>query len=155
MRALTVLAGLASLAIATAGHAAAAAPAGGTVHFQVFDEMDRQEVSEDTVIFINGRLVAHFKLDKGNPAVTADVEIEAAKTYDYALCGRITIARPDGTTEQHVVDGGGTVPEVAGRTFLALAASDFTIFYLLDSQSKSPMPPEGVHRSNACSLPVA
>ena len=38
-----------------------AAPPAASVHFQVIDETDPQEISEDTVIFLNGVQVAHFK----------------------------------------------------------------------------------------------
>ncbi len=89
----------------------AAAPAAAT--FQVLDETAPTEISEDTVIFIDGHLVAHFVLDKQHTSVVADVTVPAAAQYDYALCGRITIARPDGQQEQRVVDGGRTA-ESAG-----------------------------------------
>ena len=63
---------------------AAAAPApGGTVAFQVIDETDPQEISEDTVVFIDGHQVAHFVLDKHHTAIIADVSLPAAAQYDY------------------------------------------------------------------------
>ncbi len=130
-----------------------AAP-GGTVHFQVIDETDPQEISEDTVIFLNGVQVAHFKLDHSHAYSVADVVAPAKGPYDYALCGRITVALPDGQPVQRVVDGGATLSEVAGHTFRALAANDFTMFYLADSQSNSQMPP-GARHTDACSLPVS
>jgi hypothetical protein len=132
---------------------AAAAPA--AVSFQVLDETAPTEVSEDTVIFIDGRQVAHFVLDKQHTSILADVTVPAAAQYDYALCGRITIARPDGQQEQRVVDGGATLKDVNGHLFLALEASDFTIFYLADARQNPQDPPKDVHHTNACSLPVS
>ncbi len=131
----------------------AAAPAAAT--FQVLDETAPTEISEDTVIFIDGHLVAHFVLDKQHTSVVADVTVPAAAQYDYALCGRITIARPDGQQEQRVVDGGATLKDVNGHLFLALEASDFTIFYLADARQNPQDPPKDVHHTNACSLPVS
>lgn len=131
-----------------------AAPAGG-VHFQVIDETDPQEISEDTVIFINGVQVAHFKLDRTHAYSVADVVAPAKGPYDYALCGRITVALPDGQPEQRVVDGGATLTEVAGHTFRALAAADFTVFYLADAQASQALTPKDAHHTDACSLPVS
>ncbi len=133
----------------------AAAPAGGTVSFQVIDETDPQEISEDTVIFIDGQQVAHFVLDKQHTAIIADVTLPVAAQYDYALCGRITVARPDGQPEQRIVDGGATLHAVSGKLFRALAANDFSIFYLADAKQDSQDPPKDVRHTNACSLPVS
>jgi len=121
----------------------------------VLDETADQEISEDTVIFINGVQVAHFVLDKQHNSIVADATIPAAAQYDYALCGRITIARPDGQQEQRVVDGGATLKDMNGRLFLALEASDFTIYYLADAKQNPQDPPKDVHHTNACSLPVS
>jgi hypothetical protein len=134
--------------------AAPAAPGGG-VSFQVVDETDPAEISEDTVIFIDGHLVAHFVLDKDHPIQTADINLPAASHYDYALCGRITVAKPDGGQEQRVVDGGATLTDVNGHLFRALAAGDFTIFYLADAKEDPPEPPKDARHTNACSLPVS
>jgi hypothetical protein len=135
---------------------AAAAPApGGTVAFQVIDETDPQEISEDTVVFIDGHQVAHFVLDKHRTAIIADVSVPAAAQYDYALCGRITVALPDGRAEERVVDGGATLTEVNGKLFRALAANDFSIFYLADARLDDQNPPKDVRHTNACSLPVS
>ena len=133
---------------------AAAAPTGG-VSFQVVDETDPAEISEDTVIFIDGHLVAHFVLDKAHPIQTADINLPAAAQYDYVLCGRITVAKADGGQEQRVVDGGATLTEVDGHLFRALAAGDFTIFYLADAKDDPPVPPKDARHTNACSLPVS
>jgi hypothetical protein len=133
----------------------AAAPPGGKVSFQVIDETDPQEISEDTVVFVDGTQVAHFVLDKHTTAVVADVSLPAATQYDYALCGRITVALPDGRAEERVVDGGATLKEVNGKLFRALAANDFSIFYLADAKQDDQDPPKDVRHTNACSLPVS
>jgi hypothetical protein len=144
------------LLLAAASPPAAPAPASGAVAFQVLDETDPQEISEDTVIFIDGHLVAHFVLDHEHTTSTATINLPAAAQYDYALCGRITIARPDGTPEQRIVDGGATLKDVNGHLFRALAAGDFTIFYLADARQTDPTAaPPDVHHTNACSLPVS
>ncbi len=151
---LLVLTGAAAPAT-TRSAGAAPAPAGGTVTFQVLDETAQQEVSEDTVIFIDGKLVAHFVLDKHQTSSIAEVTVPSAAQYDYALCGRITVLRPDGQQEQRVVDGGATLKNVDGKVFLALEAADFTIFYLADAKQDPQDPPRDVHHTNACSLPVS
>jgi hypothetical protein len=140
--------------LAAAGPAGTAANA-GTVSFQVLDETADQEISEDTVIFLDGKLVAHFTLDRMHTSAIADVTVPAAAQYDYALCGRITIARPDGRQEQRVVDGGATLKDVNGHLYLALEAADFTIFYLADAKIDPQDPPKDAHHTNACSLPVS
>ncbi len=128
---------------------------GGTVTFQVLDETDPKEISEDTVIFIDGRLVAHFILDKLHTSQTETVVVPAAAHYDYALCGRITVMRPDGGRDQRVVDGGATLTEVNGHLFRALAANDFTIFYLAEANEEVPEVPKDARHTNACSLPIS
>jgi hypothetical protein len=135
--------------------AAAAPPPQGGVSFQVEDETDPAEISEDTVIFIDGHLVAHFVLDKAHPIQTATINLPQAAHYDYALCGRITVTRLDGGQEQRVVDGGATLTEVNGHVFRALAAGNFTIFYLADAKDPQPLPPKDARHTNACSLPVS
>jgi hypothetical protein len=127
----------------------------GTVTFQVLDETDPQEISEDTVIFIDGHQAAHFVLDHTHNAIIAGVTLPAAPHYDYALCGRITVALPDGRQEERVVDGGATLTQVNGKLFRALAANDFSIFYLADAKDEAPDPPKDARHTNACSLPVS
>jgi hypothetical protein len=142
--------------LAAAAPSATTPPAAGAVTFQVLDETDPQEISEDTVIFIDGHQVAHFVLDHEHPSSTATINLPAAPQYDYALCGRITIVRPDGAPEQRIVDGGATLKNVNGHLFRALAGGDFTIFYLADAHAEDPAAiPADAHHTNACSLPVS
>jgi hypothetical protein len=129
--------------------------AGGNVAFQVIDETDPQEISEDTVIYVDGHQVAHFILDRVHTAITADINLPTAPHYDYALCGRITVALPDGRQEERIVDGGATLTAVDGKLFRALAANDFSIFYLADAREESQDPPKDARHTNACSLPVS
>ena len=155
------LAGAVSLGVVSLGvlagpaRAATASAGGGPVHFQVEDETDPQEVSEDTVIFLNGQLVAHFKLDQAHRFSVAAINAPAKGPYEYALCGRITISLPDGQTQQKVVDGGATLSDVSGHVFRALAANDFSLFYLADSKADPPLPPADARHTDACSLPVS
>jgi hypothetical protein len=151
--ALGLLTFLAPLLLAAASPASPAPS--GSVSFQVIDETDPAEISEDTVIFIDGHLVAHFVLDKQHPVETATINLPAAAHYDYALCGRITVTRQDGGQDQRVVDGGATLTDVDGHMFRALAAGDFTIFYLADIKEDPPAPPKDARHTNACSLPVS
>jgi hypothetical protein len=137
------------------GAAQPLAPVNGTVSFQVIDETDPEEISEDTVIFVDGHQVAHFALDRVHTAIVANVSVPASGSYDYAMCGRITIALPDGRQEEKVVDGGATLHDVNGKLFRALAAADFTIFYLADSKQETPEVPKDARHTNACSLPVS
>ena len=109
--------------------------------FVVLDRADPREISEATEIFVNGQKIAHFELDAAHRAAQARVTVPAAAAYSYALCGRITIRRPDGAIEQHVVDGGGQFATLDGRHLVALAAEDFQVFYLADETDPSPAPP--------------
>ena len=147
--------GLLALAAAAPPPPPAGGQQAGTVAFQVIDETDPQEISEDTVIFIDGHQVAHFVLDRAHAAIVADIALPAAPHYDYALCGRITIALPDGRQEERVVDGGATLTVVNGKLFRALAANDFSIFYLADARQDQQDPPKDARHTNACSLPVS
>jgi hypothetical protein len=62
---------------------------------------------------------------------------------------------PDGEQEQRVVDGGAVLKEVDGHVFRALAANDFSLFYLADSKANPPLPPADARHTDACSLPVS
>ena len=143
--------------LAAAGITLAAPPRAraADVVFHITDERDSEEISEDTVVFINGRQVARFVLDQAHNAGDITVRLPSAPAYDYALCGRIAIHRADGSVEQRVIDGGATLHAPDGHSFRALAASDFTVFYLVDARAEPPEPPADVHRSDACSLPVS
>jgi len=130
-------------------------PNAGTINFRVVDETDPQEISEDTVLFIDGKQVAHYQLDRTHLTSVAQITLPKADHYDYALCGRITVLLPDGSTQQKIIDGGATLHHPEGILYRALAADDFTIFYLADSRADPPNPPYDAHHTDACSLPVS
>ncbi len=129
--------------------------AAGGARFHVIDMVDPIEISEDTVLFVDGHQVARFRLDAAHPEGQAEIEISGAGPHEYALCGRITLRKLDGSSEQRVVDGGGTLIDPDGRVYQALAAGDFHIFYLAPSDAVRAGIPEGTHHSGACDLPVA
>ena len=53
-------------------------------------------------------------------------------THTYALCGRISVRGPEGGVIVREVNGAGTLNDVADRDFDAVAAGDFTQFFLRD-----------------------
>ncbi len=125
------------------------------IGFMVSDETDPLEIAEDTALFVNGVMVAHFSLDATHPADSFSVSIPVAPRYDYALCGHITLRLPNGQTAMHIVDSAATLPTLNGRSFQLLAAANFTLFYMADqSATVQEMPPD-VHKSTACSIPVS
>ena len=131
---------------------ASAAPS----RFSITDELAPQEVSENTEIYLDGKLIDQLHLD--GKTRTRVVEASVANPDDrhqYALCGEITVRRPDGTTETHEVNGTGYISDLAGRDFQALGAADFTFFYLMDVTPGRalPMPLRG--RSALCHPPVS
>ena len=67
----------------------------------------------------------------------------------------LALMLPDGQQQQRVVDGGATLSDVNGRLFRALAANDFSLFYLADSRANPPLPPADARHTDACSLPVS
>lgn len=127
----------------------------GRVTFVVSDETDPQEIAEDTSVFVNGAMVAHFTLDPLHPADSISVSIPAAARYDYALCGHITLRKPDGQTAMHQVASGATLTDLGGHAFQLLAAADFTLFYMSDQTTSAQPLPGDVHRTDTCSLPVS
>ena len=145
--ALPLLAGLA---------APARAETAATVSFAITDAVDPMEVAEDTTVFINGKLVAHFALSADHPFGETQVVIPVADRYDYALCGRITIRVPDGHSETHILDDGATLTEPAGRRLEALATDGFTTFYLGErTPDIAAAIPRDLHKTNVCSIPVS
>jgi hypothetical protein len=135
-----------------------ASPARGapTVTFDIADATDPAELAEATTVFINGKLVAHFELSADHPFDVVKVTVPQADTYDYALCGRITVRAEDGHSETHVLDDGATLQDPAGRHLEALAMDGFTTFYLGERGGELGTPaPRDLHRTNVCSIPVS
>ena len=125
-------------------------------HFSITDDLAPQEVSENTEIYLDGKLVDQLHLDEKTRSRVVDASVaDPDDRHQYALCGEITVRRPDGRTETHEVNGTGYVSDVAGRNFQALGAADFTFFYLMDTTPGRalPMPLRG--RSALCHPPVS
>ena len=142
---LTIFSALAALVFAPALAA--------DVRFHLQDRMDPSEVSESTSIYIDGVRVAHFVLDGAHLMGAAEVTLPAAPSYDYALCGRITIRTKEGATETHVLDSGATLKELDSHAFEAFATENFTSFYLSDLASQDVGPPPDLHHTQACEIP--
>nr|WP_243429725.1 hypothetical protein [Acetobacter sacchari] len=120
--------------------------------FHVVDGRAEAEISEESRLYVDGALVATFVIDADHPNVSAKITTPAGRTeHNYALCGEITIRRPDGKTETHAVDSVGHLHNPDGRVFEALGANDFTDFYLAD-----PNDPDAADhtrgKANACSI---
>jgi hypothetical protein len=139
------------LCLATAPEAAWA----GSITFHISDETDPAEVTEATTVFINGQLVAHFELSAEHPFAEVAVTVPEATSYEYALCGRITIRAADGHSETHVLDDGATLPNPSGRHLEALAADGFTTFFLGERTGGPAASPVDLHKTNVCSIPIS
>ena len=135
---------------------AGSAVAAGGSGFTITDQLAPQEVSENTEFYLDGKLLGQLHLDgKTRVQVIQASVADPADRHQYALCGEITVARPDGRTETHEVNSVGTISDVDGRDFQALGASDFTFFYLMDETPGRalPMPLHG--RSALCHPPLS
>jgi hypothetical protein len=156
---------LAVCAACHTAHAAEVAPAPPTVSFTVVDNADPTEVEEATTVFINGRLVATFVLNAEHQTDEKRVIVPTAPSYDYALCGRVTVRGPEGKNVTHVLDDGATLTSVEGRRFEALAGAEFTVFYLAERMPvfgpeglvPNPYPdaPTDIHRTHVCDIPTS
>ena len=126
-----------------------------TVSLRIVDEMDPAEIEETTSVFINGELAATFSLDAGHRSLERAVAVPAAQRYEYALCGRITVRGADGRPQMHVLDDGAILDAVDGMRFEALAAADFTTFYLSEMRDGFSAPPRDLHRTHVCAVPTS
>lgn len=123
--------------------------------FDVEDGCSPDEVSEVSRLYVDEQLVATFRLDQEHATQTAHVETPMGRTtHSYALCGEITIRRPEGKVEIHQVSGEGVLHEPDGHHLVALGARNFTQFYLAD-----PDDPEVAERhpgpSSLCAPPTS
>lgn len=126
-RAAAILLALAALRAAPPAHAVEEG------HFTVTDELAPDEVSENTDIYLDGRLLAHIHLDARTPSgAVAGQAPDPAGAHDYALCGDITVRNAAGHAETHEVNASGRLSDIDDRHFQALGAADFTFFYLAD-----------------------
>jgi hypothetical protein len=124
--------------------------AGGTATFRVHDHLDPNEIEETTSLYIDRTLVRTIHLDGAHRDETVVVTVPEAANPAYALCGTVTIRRPGGDAETHEVDGSGSLAEVAERDFEAVAAEDFSVFYLVDVTAGRPPTPVRVNRARSC-----
>lgn len=125
--------------------------------FTVSDGRAAEELTETTRLYIDGTLAATFRLDGQVSALSKPLTVpdrNGSRSHDYALCGEITIRGRSGKTETHEVSGQGTLIDPDGRSFAAVGARDFTVFYLLDMDDPSQVE---VHpgRSPFCQAPVS
>jgi hypothetical protein len=132
------------------------------ISFTVTDGRAAEEISETTRLYVDGNLVATFRLDDHTPELTHTIELPdgpaaaagANRSHDYALCGDITIRGRAGSPEIHEVSSQGRLVSPGGRRFVALGARDFTTFFLAD-----PNDPAAVQidagRSTVCQAPTS
>ncbi len=114
---------------------------GGPVTFRIHDHRDPIEVDEVTRVYLDGGQVGTFRLGPEREDAEMTVAVPAADTHRYALCGRVTVRREDGGTITREVNGAGVLSDVADRDYDAVAAGDFTIFYLRDiTVGRAPAP---------------
>jgi hypothetical protein len=132
-----------------------AASAGEPVSFRIHDHRDPVEVDEVTRVYIDGEHVGTFRLGPEREDAMITVTVPAADTHRYALCGRVTIRREDGSTVTREVNGAGVLSDVAGRDYDAVAAGDFTIFYLRDITVGRPPAPVSSEPRRGCQPNVA
>lgn len=127
--------------------------------FIVLDQKAAEEVSEITRLYVDGTLITTIRLDDATTQASVPVSVPDAagphsREHEYVLCGEITFRNAAGAREVHEVSGQGLLPDADGRTFQALGARDFTMFYLAD-----PDDPQAVQvqagRSAFCQAPVS
>ncbi len=123
--------------------------------FRIHDHRDPAEVEETTGVYVDGREVATFRLGPEREDDVVEVAVSGGGEHSYALCGRITIRRLDGTVETREVNGAGHLADVADRDFDAIAAADFTIFYLRDVTAGRPPAPMSAEPRRGCTPNVA
>ncbi len=95
-----------------------------------------------TRVYIDGQLIGTFRLDAGHDDAVMPITTDDRVSHVYALCGRISVRGSDGGVTVREVNGAGTLSDVAGRDFDAVAAGDFTQFFLRDITADRP--PAGV-----------
>ncbi|WP_428375034.1 hypothetical protein [Lichenicoccus sp.] len=117
--------------------ALAPGPARGAT-FTVHDKRADRELSETTELYVDGQRVAAFALDAAHDQISLPVTVaplpgqSLSKRHSYVLCGLVTVRSGNGAPEVHEVNGTGVLLDPAGHSFEALAADDFTLFYLAD-----------------------
>ena len=124
--------------------------------FRVHDRLDPNEIEETTSLYIDRQLVHTFHLDADHPYDVVSIAARAGSRPSYGLCGTVTIrSRETGDPETHEVDGSGTLTDVGGRDFDAVAAQDFTLFFLTDITEARPPAEVQINRTRSCAEPVS
>ena len=123
--------------------------------FRIHDHRDPAEIDEITGVYVDGREVATFRLGPGREDDQVTVSVSGADGHTYALCGRVTVRRDDGTIVTREVNGAGRLSDVADRDFDAIAAGDFTIFFLRDITAARPPAPVSAEPRRGCTPNVA
>ncbi len=123
--------------------------------FRIHDHRDPAEIEETTYVYIDGHEVAAFHLGPDRDDDVAAVTVDHDGEHTYALCGRITIHAPDGSIVVREVNGAGTITDVAARDFDAIAANDFTVFFLRDITEGRPPAPVTAEPRRGCQPNVA
>lgn len=151
MTRIAVLAALLLTASPTVLHAAT---------FRLHDDRAAREIGESTELYIDGRLVASFRLDDKQPQVDLSVTVDDRRDrhghqeHSYVLCGTITVRNAQGGTEIHEVNASGALHDPDGHRFEALGTEDFTLFYLADPAD--PSAAESLpSRSGLCHAPIS
>ncbi|MCQ8240669.1 hypothetical protein [Rhizosaccharibacter radicis] len=130
--------------------------------FTVRDGRADEEISETTRLYLDGNLVATFKLGPDSGEESRVVTLPdgpssgagAHRTHDYALCGEITVRNRSGMPEIHEVSSEGRLHDPGGRVLVALGARDFTTFFLADPDDPAAVE-VSAGRSAVCQAPVS
>lgn len=143
----------ASLAILLLASTVARADSSET--FRIHDHLDPLEIDEITSIYVDGQLIATFRLSAENEHESVDVTVPKSESHIYALCGRITFREIDGSVATHEVSSSGTIYDAEAREYDAVASNDFTVFYLRDITEGRPPGEVQINRVRSCTAPVA
>ncbi|GAN89130.1 hypothetical protein Gbfr_003_065 [Gluconobacter frateurii M-2] len=105
--------------------------------FTVTDERASEEISEVSRLYLDGNLVATFRLGLSKSRETKTIPLPAGRyDVDYALCGEITIMH-NGHQETHQVSSEGQLHHPEGHTLDAVGSNNFTDFFLVDYNDPS------------------
>lgn len=101
-------------------------------NFQVHDTKAPEEISEVSRLYLEGKLVATFRLNLTHTDETKTITLPLGRTsMHYALCGEITIIH-NGHTETHSVSSAGALHHPEGHLLEAVGTQHFTDFFLVD-----------------------
>lgn len=105
--------------------------------FTVTDERAPEEISEVSRLYLDGNLVATFRLGLSSAQERKVIPLPAGRfDFDYALCGEITIVH-DGHQETHQVSSEGHLHHPEDHVLDAVGTDNFTDFFLIDYNDPS------------------